>query len=257
MGRLITIDRYMNMLAERTLDNSRQLKKDVHQRRNGMEDLYGVCFSANGDANTPARFYISLSPDYVYLQRFAFKFVIKPYTSSVAGVSGGGSISIGSTELTLDGSGDDVISGTSTLADSAQSITPNPHTHSASGGSVSLDYGVTKINTSSTSWQIKVSGVDITPYLKEQQDIDPNDPLFDMSSGGSVKVFPNRELTEGVENFYDILDVASVLYAEDTEESLDKANELLKSEFKQVDIISDHPFGVDAYVYLKYAHLNR
>ena len=252
MGRLITIDRYMNMLAERTLDNSRQLRKDIHQRRNGMEDLYGVCFSANGDANTPARFFISLSPDYVYLQRFAFKFVIKPYTSSVAGVSGGGSISIGSTELTLNGSGDDVISGTSTLADSAQSVTPNPHTHSASGGSASLDYGVTKINTTSTDWRIEVSGVDITAYLKEQQDIDPNDPLF-----SGMGVFPNNSLIEDVENFYDILDVASVMYAEDTEESLDNANELLKSEFKRVDIFSDHPFGVDAYVYLKYAHLNR
>lgn len=249
MGRLITIDRYMNMLAERTLDNSRQLKKDVHQRRNGMEDLYGVCFSANGDANTPARFYISLSPDYVYLQRFAFKFVIKPYTSSVAGVSGGGSMSIGSTELTLNGSGDDVISGTSTLADSAQSVTPNPHTHSASGGSASLDYGVTKINTSSKDWQIKVSGIDITPYLKEQQDIDPNDPLF-----SGMGVFPNNSLIEDVENFYDILDVASVMYAEGED---DDANELLKSEFKQIDICSNQPFGCDCYCYLKYAHLNR
>ena len=253
MGRLITIDRYMNMLAERTLDNSRQLKKDVHQRRNGMEDLYGVCFSANGDANTPARFYISLSPDYVYLQRFAFKFVIKPYTSSVAGVSGGGSMSIGSTELTLNGSGDDVISGTSTLADSAQSVTPNPHTHSASGGSASLDYGVTKINTSSTDWRIVVSDtVDITPYLKEQQGIEPTDPLF-----SGMGVYPNGELTEGVENFYDILDVASVMYAEDTDESLENAKELLKSEFKKFEIFSDRPFAVDAYVYVKYCMLNR
>ena len=70
------------MLAERTLDNTRQLKRDNRQRRNGMEDLYGVCFSAHAtelkDGRYTARFYISLSPDYVYLHRFAFKFVIMP-----------------------------------------------------------------------------------------------------------------------------------------------------------------------------------
>ena len=50
MGRLFTYEQYMNMLSEKVVDNSRQLKRTVNQRRNGMEDLYGICFSANGDA---------------------------------------------------------------------------------------------------------------------------------------------------------------------------------------------------------------
>ncbi|MEE0897440.1 MAG: hypothetical protein U0L88_07415 [Acutalibacteraceae bacterium] len=255
MGRLVTLDQYLNALSERTLDNTRQLKRDVHQRRNGMEDLYGVCFSANGDASHPARFYISLSPDYVYLQRFAFKFVIKPYRSTVSGVSGSGSLEIDETSLSVSvNETSDVISGTSTLADTANgSVTPNPHKHTATGDLGGLSYGVKEIDTASTNWRIKVSGVDITPYLKEQQDIDPSDPLFDMS-GATERVFPNTQLKEDVENFYDILDVASVMYAEGETEN---AEELLKSEFKRVEIFSNQPFGCDAYVYMKYCMLNR
>lgn len=251
MGRLITLDQYLNSIAEKTLDNSRQLKRDIHQRRNGMEDLYGVCFSANGDASHPARFYVSISPDMVYLQRFAFKFVIKPYRSTVSGLSGVGSLEIGETSLTVNvDEASDVISGTSTLADTASgSITPNPHNHTASGGVSGLSYGVKEIATTSEDWVVKVSGVNITPYLKEQQNLDPSDPLF---SGEGI--YPSRELTEGVENFYDILDVASVMYAEGEDEN---AKELIKSEFKTVEIYSNQPFGVDAYVYLKYPHLNR
>lgn len=216
-----------------------------------MEDLYGVCFSSNGDASHPARFYISLSPDYVYLQRFAFKFVIKPYRSTVSGVSGDGSLEIDETSLSVSvNETSDVISGTSTLADTASgSVTPNPHKHTATGDLGGLSYGVKEIDTASTDWMVKVSGVDITPYLKEQQGIDPSDPLFDGEG-----VYPNRELKEDVENFYDILDVASVMYAEGETEN---AEELLKSEFKAVEIYSNQPFGVDAYVYVKYCMLNR
>lgn len=47
------------------------------QRRNGMEDLFGVMFSVKSDTNNNAQFYISISPDMVYLQRFAFKLHIR------------------------------------------------------------------------------------------------------------------------------------------------------------------------------------
>ena len=246
----MTIEQYMNMLSERVIDNSRQLRREKHQRRNGMEDLYGVCFSANGDKSHPAEFYISLSPDYVYLQRFAFKFVIKPYVSSVSGVSGS-DLTIGSTSLALDiDSSHEVISGTSTLDDDISgSVTPNPHTHSASGGIDSIEYGVTEITTSSSDWKIEISGIDITPYLLEQQDMDDDEPLF---SGEGI--YPSKSLAEDVDNFYDILDVASTLYAEGND---DDAYELIKPEFKKVQIYSDAPFGVDAYMYLKYSSVNR
>lgn len=198
MGRVITLDQYLNSIAEKTLDNSRQLKRDVHQRRNGMEDLYGVCFSAHAtepkSGRYTARFYISLSPDYVYLHRFAFKFVIMPSITE----------------------GEDPSEG--------------------------------------RDWRVKIGGQDITDYLKEQQDIDPSDPLFEGEG-----IYPSNGLTDTVENFYDILDVISVMIAEgqDPDDSESAVYQLLKPNFKPVEISSVKPFSVDAYFYAKYSVVNR
>ena len=233
------------MMSERVVDNTRQLRRDNHQRRNGMEDLYGVCFSANGDKNNPATFYISLSPDYVYLERFAFKFVIKPYTSSVAGVSGGGSMTIGETSLSGGGSGEYIISGTSTLAEDGSGISPNPHTHSASGSIGGLDYGVHKVNTTSTDWHVLIDGIDITDYLVAQ-----HDGAWISGEG----IYPNQSLEDRVENFYDILEVCDVLTSEG---EIGKREQILASRFKPIQITSDAPFAVDAYLYMKLSHLNR
>lgn len=198
MGRIITLDQYLNSIAEKTLDNSRQLKRDVHQRRNGMEDLYGVCFSAHAtelkSGRYTARFYISLSPDYVYLHRFAFKFVIMPSITE----------------------GEDPSEG--------------------------------------RDWRVEIGGQDITDYLKEQQDIDPSDPLFEGEG-----IYPSNGLTDTVENFYDILDVISVMIAEgqDPDDSESAVYQLLKPNFKPVEISSVKPFSVDAYFYAKYSVVNR
>ena len=192
MGRVITLDQYLNSIAEKTLDNSRQLKRDVHQRRNGMEDLYGVCFSAHAtepkSGRYTARFYISLSPDYVYLHRFAFKFVIMPSITE----------------------GEDPSEG--------------------------------------RDWRVEIGGQNITDYLKEQQDIPPEDPLFEGEG-----VYPSNKLDDR-EDFYDILDVVSVMYAEGED---DAAEAIIKPIFKPVEISSVKPFSVDAYLYLKYSNCNR
>lgn len=192
MGRAITLDQYLNSIAEKTLDNSRQLKRDVHQRRNGMEDLYGVCFSAHAtepkSGRYTARFYISLSPDYVYLHRFAFKFVIMPSITE----------------------GEDPSEG--------------------------------------RDWRVEIGGQDITDYLKEQQDIPPEDPLFEGEG-----VYPSNKLDDR-EDFYDILDVVSVMYAEGEDDS---AEAIIKPIFKPVEISSVKPFSADAYLYLKYSNTNR
>lgn len=184
MGRIVTIDEILNGLSERTRDNTRQLRHSNTQRRNGMEDLYGIGFSASGDGEKSSNFYISLSPDYVYIQRFAFKFVIEPFEG-----------------------------------------------------------------TAPTSWQITIAGVDITPYLEEQQG---SSPLFT-----DAGIYPNSDLTEYQENFYDILDVCSVMIAEDTEESIENAKKILKPKFKKVEIKANAPFNLDAYLYLKYSNTNR
>lgn len=243
MGKLITYQEYLNILSERTLDNTRRLKRDVHQRRNGMEDLYGVPFSANGDANNPATFYISLSPDYVYLERFAFKFVIKPYASSVAGVSGG-AMTIGETSLNGGGSGEYIMNGTSTLAEDSSGISPNPHTHSASGSIDGLSYGLHKINTTSTEWRVIIDGIDITDYLIAQ-----HDGAWINGEG----IYPNGDLvSQG--GFYDILEVCDVMT---TFGEIAERDQILASKFKKIQICSDSPFGVDAYLYMKLSHLNR
>ena len=186
------------MLAERTLDNTRQLKRDNRQRRNGMEDLYGVCFSAHAtelkDGRYTARFYISLSPDYVYLHRFAFKFVIMPSITE----------------------GEDPSEG--------------------------------------RDWRVNIGRKDgnplnITAYLKEQQGIPPSDPLFEGEG-----IYPSNALDDEREDFYDILDVVSVMYAEGNNEDADI---IIKPNFKPVEISSVKPFSVDAYLYLKYSNTNR
>ena len=237
MGRLVTIDEYLNSLSERVIDNTKQLKRDVHQRRNGMEDLYGVCFTSNGDKNTPASFYVSLSPDYVYLERFAFKFVIKPYSSSVAGASGG-SLSIGDTVLSVSATEDPdthiITAG----------VTPNPHTHTVSGSIGNLDYGVTEVATTSTDWHVKIGGVDITSYLIAQHD-------GQWINGQGI--FPNANLGHP-KDFYDILEVCDVMTDEG---KITERDAILSSAFKKVEISSDAPFGLDAYLYLKYPHSNR
>ena len=237
MARTISYEKYLNMLSERVIDNSRQLKKDTHQRRNGMEDLYGVCFSANGDATTPASFYVSLSPDYGYLQRFAFKFVIKPYVSTVSGASGG-SLTISDTSLAVTAEQDP------TTSEITAEVTPNPHSHTVSGSIGSLDYGITHIDTASTDWRVHIGGVDITPYLIAQHD-------GEWINGEGI--FPNDKLGH-IGDFYDILEVCDALTDEG---EIEKRDKILESEFKKVEIFSDAPFGCDAYLYLKYNHTNR
>lgn len=237
MAREISYERYLNMLSERVVDNARQLKRDNHQRRNGMEDLYGVCFTTNGDANNPATFYVSLSPDYAYLERFAFKFVIKPFTSSVAGASGG-SLTISDTLLTADAR-QDAVSG-----DISVGITPNPHSHMISGSIGGIDYGVTRQNTTSTNWRVRIAGIDITPYLIAQHD-------GEWINGEGI--FPNGALI-GKNGFYDILEVCGALTDEGRE---DEREAILESAFKKVEVVSDAPFGLDAYLYIKISHLNR
>ena len=197
-----------------------------------MEDLYGVCFSANGDKSNPASFYISLSPDYGYLQRFAFKFVIKPFSSSVAGASGG-SFSLEATEITA-------------TEDANNNITlrPNPHTHTVISSGGHIDYGISNIGTVSTNWRVLIDGIDITAYLIAQ-----HDGAWINGQG----VYPTNKLN-GVEDFYDILEVCDVLTDEG---EVGKREQILASTFKRVDIASDAPFGLDAYLYLKYDHTNR
>lgn len=193
-----------NMLLERTSDNTKLLKKSNEQRRNGMEDLYGVMFSKDSvekDGEHTATFYVSLSPDYVYLSRFAFKLVIERKEGDVPPSS------------------------------------------------------------DEEAWEFFVDGVNITDYLIEQHD------GYWIDGAG---IYPTSDLDEPDEpddepNFYDILDVASLMQTEIDEESdpdekeqmQKRQTKVLRRGFKKVEIRSEAPFHVDAYGYFKYSHLNR
>ena len=225
---IVTLDSYLNRLAEKTVDNTSAIRRDIKQRRNGMEDLYGVMFSANGDAGNPATFYISLSPDMVYLERFAFKFVIRPFTTTVKGGTESATVTVNNRSLSIEN----------------DSITPNPHNHTTQAHTHNVINGMSFVGTTSNYWRVRIHGVDITDYLIEQHD-------GEWITGEGI--YPNNRL-EDVEDFYDILDVASMMTALGETANRDK---ILQPEFKKVEIVSDAPFGVDAYLYMKLSHCNR
>lgn len=217
-----TYDDALNVLAERTWENRQQLKRMKEQRRVSFVDTYGTPYTAQGDALNPATFYISVSPDLIYYERFAFKFVIESFESSVSGVSGT-ALSINNTSLEIE--------------DNA--INPNPHKHTITGGINAVSYGVKKQATSSDNWAVHISGVDITDYLMEQHDGEWID---------GQGVFPSS----GAEDFYDILDVACMMRADNQ-----SPDPVLNPGFKPVQIYSDAPFRVTAYLYMKYSNMNR
>lgn len=222
-----TYNDILTRVAERTIDNREQLKKSTRQRRTKFSDLYGIEYLRQGDANNPATFYISISPDFVYYERFAFKFQIMPFVSSVRGVD--------FQNATI---------GTRNLQINNGSISPNPHDHPITISSTGADYGLHFISTSSTYWRVHIHGVDVTDYLIAQQD-------GEWIEGEGI--YPNNRL-EVMDDFYDILDVACLMNAEGRTADV---NKLLAQELKKVEIFSDAPFQVSAMAYIKYSMVNR
>ncbi len=232
----MTNDEALIRIAERTLENRQQLKKSTTQRRTSFVDLYGIEYLRQGDANNPATFYISVSPDFAYYERFAFKFQIMPFVSTVNGYNTGGTTD----NTTITPNLQDEVVGTKLILNQP-TLSPNPHNHAVSGGTIS--HGIYNIPTASTNWRVKIHDVDITYYLIEQQD------------GAWINgegIYPNNRTDE--EDFYDILDVACMLAEEGRYTDV---NKLLNPEFKKVEIYSDAPFQVASMLYLKYNHVNR
>lgn len=217
----------MSRLAERTIDNYKQLRKDTTQRRVSFVDLYGVEYLRQGDASHPATFYVSISPDFMYYERFALKLHIMPFASTVKGVNL--PQYTGDANLALDAN---------------NAITPNPHNHSLIGLTPSTDYGLQFITTTSDDWTIKIHDVDVTPYFLAQQE-------GEWIHGEGI--YPSDK-TEDIDDFYDVLAAACDMYAEG---HTSDANKLLVPEMKKIEIFSDAPFQVATMVYVKYSHMNR
>lgn len=91
-------------------------------------------------------------------------------------------------------------------------------------------------------FEVSMNGVDITNYLIEQAD-----GLWIDGEG----LYPTNGGSED-EDYYDILDVATVMYNEDGD-SQANARALLKPGFKPMKIKSSGPFKVTMYLYMKYS----
>lgn len=193
-----TLQGAINLLAERTHDNKKNLSEKDKQRRNQVVDLYGVDLSRNSNDDNEVIFYVSVSSDLVYYERFQFKIYID-----------------GST-----GSSFELFCRTRVLNDEDEYETRN---------------------------------INLTPYLIEQQDGE----WIDGDNNGDA--YPNNsdvvdESPDEPPNAYDMLDVASVMYAEGNN---NEAEALLRPEFKKFILKSNGSFFGAMILYLKYSHLNR
>lgn len=138
----MTIDKAISRVAERTYDNTQDIKQKNRQRRHNVVDMYGVEYVRQGGKDAPATFYLSISPDMVYMERFEFKIIIEPFAIPIA------SDGIEPTSLTVSGN----------------SVSPNPHTHNVLAG-------ITFVSTTANDFRFLVEGIDITAYLMAQHGV--------------------------------------------------------------------------------------
>lgn len=224
----ITLDRWMNRIEERVGKNKQDISQKNRQRRTGFVDLYGIEYTRIGDGESPAKFYISVSPDLVYYERFQFKLDIQPFVSSVKSGTQSAEVTVNNRSLSVSGS----------------NISPNPHNHSTEPHNHNVVQGVTLVHTTADDFAVFVEGIDVTDYLIAQHD-------GDWIEGEGL--YPNGSLDED-SGFYDLLEVATMLQSE---EEYEKVETLLRPGFKEIRIVSDAPFQVTLINYLKYSHINR
>lgn len=230
------LDGALSFLADRVEYNTRNTRQDQLQRRNQVVDIYGEEFTRQGDSQTPARFYVSISPDMVYLERFEFKLIVQPFSMSVgnngatANTSLTASTSVGNTSLS--GS----VSGTTAT------ITPNPHSHTATTAITpnphnhALTAGITLTQSTVSNFRVSMGGIDLTPYLQLQY------PGWITGEG----IFPNGQTTDN----YDLLTVAGLVPAW-------QRGIITSPGYKDITISANGVYSVSLALYLKYSHVNR
>lgn len=219
-------------LAERQGDLAHDIQRKNKQRRTGFVDLYGVEYTRQGDANTPARFYISVSPDLEYYERFQFKLYIQPFATTVTGATSDAEVEVKNTSLSV----------------SDNAIRPNPHRHNTEPHTHTVINGMKLITTTASNFKVSIEGIDVTDYLVAQHD-------GDWISGEGL--YPSDDISTGDDepnDFYDILDVAGMLKDEGED---DKVTRLLQPGFKPIEISANGAFQVSLINYLKYSHINR
>lgn len=240
---IITEQEAIERIAEQTVRNKERWSQALKQRRHQVVDMYGVEYTRAGDANNPARFYISISPDMVYLERFEFKLIINAFLSTGGARTSAVSLEVeggGSADCIPDSTIDAIVNGTYSGGGSEDepsgeggSISPNPHSHT-------IVPGITSIPTTASDFRVRVEGIDVTPYLAAQY-------------GGWISgegVYPSLDIGKD----YDLLEVASDLVGEGRKDLADK---ITRSGYKAIEITSGSPFSCTYVSYIKLSHQNR
>lgn len=251
---MITIDRAIDIIAERTYQNTLDINRKNLQRRHQVVDLYGVSYTAQGDATHPARIYLAISPDMEYLERFQFKLIVGSFISTIGTFSASGGGNVGDTSLSVGSSiSETLISGNRYKLgfDNPMSINPNPHNHSLGSLEIENTPGITPVPTISTDFRVIFFDPETDPNAENGVDISG---LLASQYGGAwisgEGTYPSLKIDED----YDILQVACELegagYSEYRKLLTDPGR-------KGIEIISDAPFSVTLENYLKYSHMNR
>ena len=221
---ILTEEQLLFRAVERTAANHEDIKQKNRQRRNQVTDIYGVEYTRQGDSNTPATFYLPVSPASAYLERFSFKLIIQPFSSTAGSGTESATVDVNNRSLSISGS----------------SISPNPHDHSTQPHTHNLVSGIALTHTTATDFRVAIEGIDVTPYLMAQ--------YGEWIDGEGV--YPSMEIDED----YDILEVASDFEAEGRTSDV---NKLVRSGYKPVTITSNAPFQVTMVVWIRFSHVNR
>ncbi|MGM0175679.1 hypothetical protein [Enterococcus sp. DIV0800] len=220
----MNIDKALGILAESAHHRKLESQQNQLQRRNQVTDLFGVEHQAQGDAQTPATFYVSISPDLIYYERFEFKLIISKFAMPLAGNG-----STGKTAVTID---------KSNLSISGSAISPNPHSHTSQEHNHSLPPGISLFTPSITNFRIKMDGIDLTEAFKQQSS--------DWITGEGI--FPKSSDPFAT---FDVLKAMEHLYTW-------QQGVILAPGYKKVELINDGgPFNATLVNYLKYSHVNR
>ena len=204
----LTTEEAVEKLSQRTYNNTEDRLQKNLQRRSQVTDLYGVEYTRLGGNGLPATFYISISPDMIYLERFEFKLIVSPFVAMTAS---------GLSNATIEVNGD---TSETSLSIVNNDISPKKHKHQF-GFVNTHTHNITNTNqghnVTANDFTMTIEGVDVTAYLKAQFD-DYGNTKWPNGAG----VFPRNGNTIEVEDNYDILEVASLLHASGQHEDAEK-----------------------------------
>lgn len=238
---MISYENAIVKLAKNVSDLKKKNHYDSFQRRNQVVDIYGMEFTRQGDTNNHATFYISISQDLIYYERFEFKIIIQPFVIPIAanGVNPATlavrvpEVTSNETKLSANRNNDDILISPETHSHTIPmrnaEVTPNPHSHTISAG-------ITTASSTIEDFKVCIEGIDITSYLKAQ---------YNGEWIHGEGIYPRADLSN-----YDILE--AVGYMKEC-----KRNKILKAGYKKIELKGTGVFNATLVNYLKYSHVNR